>query len=181
MYKVAFDTVSATIDPGVTPSELGRVLRAYAEDLAEDVVKTIAAQDNLVGENKGQLEPHGVLGGMVFAMVARASYYSRLKWFESLEWEKMSCMLRGLLPAPAADKKGPLDGRRVFDKIVEPKAFDEQYGLLPAQPDDKSRVRGADPFAALPMFVAEFREEVAQQRGYRMPTASDHQEGTNSG
>ena len=85
LYKVAFDAVSAAIDLGVSPSELESVLRAYVGDLSEEVVKTITAKDNLVGEDKGQLEPHGVIGGMVFAMVTWASYYSRLRWFESLD------------------------------------------------------------------------------------------------
>ena len=125
LYRIVFDTVSTAMDLGVTPSELESVLRAYVEDLAEDVVETIAAQGNLVGEDKGQLVPRGVIGGMVFAIVTRVSYYSRLKWLESLDWEKMSFMLRGLLPAPAPDKRGPLDARRGFDEIVEPKAFDE--------------------------------------------------------
>ena len=105
LYKVVFDTVSNAMDLGVTPAELGSVLRAYVEDPAADVVKTISAQDNLVGENEGQLEPRGVIGGMVFAMATRASYISRLKWFESLDWDKMSCMLRGPLPASSADKR----------------------------------------------------------------------------
>ena len=39
---------------------------------------------------------------------------------------------------------------------------------------------GGNPFAALPMFEGEFREEVAQQRGYRMLVASDYEEGANS-
>ena len=65
--------------------ELESVLRAYAGDLAEDVVQTIAAQGNLVGEDEGKLVPRGVIGGMVFAMVTRASYYSRLRWFGPLD------------------------------------------------------------------------------------------------
>ena len=81
-------------------------------------------------------------------------------------------MLRGLLPSTAAAKKGPLGARRGFDKIVEAKAFDEQYGMLPVQPDDKSRVWGVNSFAVLPMCGGLFRENVAQQCGFRMPSAS---------
>ena len=93
----------------------------------------------------------------------------------------MSRMLCGLIPASSADRKGPLDARRGFDKIVEAKAFDEQYGMLPVQPDDKSRVWGANSFAVSPMFGGQFSEKVAQQRGFRMPAASFQEKGNHSG
>ena len=86
-------------------------------------------------------------------------------------------MLRGLPPASSADKKGPPGARRGFDKIVEVEAFDEQYGMLPAQPDDKSRVWGVNSFAVLPMFGGQFSENVAQQCGFRMPAASFQEKG----
>ena len=75
--------------------------------------------------------------------------------------------------APSEGKVRPDDEQRV--------RFDEQFGQLPAQPDDMSRVSGVNSFAALPMFEGDFREEVAQQCGYRMPAAPDYEGGTNSG
>ena len=164
-----------------SPSELESVLRAYVEDLSEEVAKVITPQDELVGGDKGQLEPHGVIGGMVFAMVTRASYYPRLTWFESLDWEKVSCALRGLPPSVAADRKGPLDSPRGFEKIAEAKALDSLHGLLLAQPGDKSRVWGANSFALLPTFGGMFSENVAQQSGLRMPAASFQEKGNHSG
>ena len=59
--------------------------------------------------------------------------------------------------------------------------FDEQYSTIPVQADDKSRVRGANWFAASPTLEGELRGEVAQQCGYRMPKASDCEEDATSG
>ena len=95
--QMAPDTVSQTIDLGAPPVELERALRAYVEDIAPPVVLTITGRDELVGES-GQLKPYGVIAGTVFARVARASYSARLSWFQSLDWWKGSCVLRGLAP-----------------------------------------------------------------------------------
>ena len=75
-------------------------------------------------------------------MGARASYYARLTWFQSLGWSKVSCMLRGLLPSVQVDKKGPMDTRPEFEKIAQHDAFEAQHAPLPVQPDEKSRVWG---------------------------------------
>ena len=117
--KIAFDTVSQTIDLGVTPAELGGVLSAYVEDIPPHVVETIAKRVEAVGETE-QLHPYGVIAGVVFAMDTRASYGARLDWFQSLYWSKVSCVLRGLLPNAQEDKKFPMDARRGFEKIAQP-------------------------------------------------------------
>ena len=114
-------------------------------------------------------------------MATRASYYSRLEWFQSLDWEKMSCVSRGLPPASAADKKGLLGARRGFDKIVEAKAFDDQYSMLPVQPDDRSRVWGVNSLAVSPAFGGLFRENAPQQFGFCTPAASSQEKGNHSG
>ena len=110
------------------------------EDIPPPVAPTIAQRDELVGE-AGQLEQRGVIAGLVFAMVTRASYGARLKWFQSLDWWKTSCMLRGLAPNARADKKFPTGTRRGFEKIAEHEAFERLRGLLPIQPDG-SRAHG---------------------------------------
>ena len=97
-YQVVFRTAAESMDLGVEPDELQHVLQAYVQDLSPEVVTVIASKDELVGDSKGHLVPYGVIGGMVFAMVTRASYYSRLRWFQSLDWNKLSSMMRGLLP-----------------------------------------------------------------------------------
>ena len=71
--------------------------------------------------------------------------------------------------------------RRGFEKIVQPKAFDAQHGHLPVQPDDKSRVWGIHSFATLPKFGGVFREDVAQQCGFRTPASPSLAKGARSG
>ena len=118
---------------------------------------------------------------MASAMVTRASCGARLNWFQSSGWWEVSCMLRGLAPNAQEEKKFPIDTRRGFEKIVEPKAPDSLHGLLPAQPDDESRVRGVNSFAVFPMFGGAFREDVAQRYGFRMPVSSRREKGAHSG
>ena len=118
---------------------------------------------------------------MVFAMVTRASYGARLGRPQFLDWSKASCLLRGLSPNVRDDKKFPMDTRRGFEKIAQPEAFDTQRALLPVQPDDKCRVWRVNSFATSPMFGGVFREDAAQQCGFRAPVSSSQEEGTRSG
>ena len=90
-------------------------------------------------------------------------------------------MLRGLLPSAQEDKKCPMDTRRGFEKVAQHEAFDEQYAHPPVQPGDKSRVWGVNSFALLPMFGGAFREDVAQQRGFRTPVPPSREKRTRSG
>ena len=53
--------------------------------------------------------------------------------------------------------------------------------MLPVQPDDKSREWGVSSCAVLPMFGGLFRENAAQQRGFRMPALSFQETGNRSG
>ena len=141
---------------------------------------TIAQRTDLVGE-AGQLEPRGVIAGILVAMVTRASYSARLRWFQSLDWWKVSCMLRGFAPNLQDDRKSPMDTRRGSERIVERDTFERLHGLLPAQPGDKFRVWGANSFVASPMFGSTFREDVAQHCGFRTLASSSQAKGTHSG
>ena len=152
VYQMAFDAVSETIDLGATPWELESDLRAYAGDIPPPVAPTIAQRDELVGE-KGQLGSRGVIAGMVFAIVRRASYGARLKWFQSLSWWEVSCRLRGLAPDAQEDKKFPMGTYRGFEKVAEHEVCERLRGLLPIQPGDKSRACGVTSSAAFPVFV----------------------------
>ena len=178
---MAFHTATESMDLGVSSAELQCIMRAHVEDLPPEVVKVIASRQELVDDAKGQLVPYGVIGGMVFAMVTRASYYARKTWYEALDWSKLSSMLRGLLPQGGPDKKVKTNPRRGFDTIVDAKNFEVQHGLVPVQPDDHSRVWGVNSFAVLPMFGRAFSEEAAQQPGFRMPAASFQEMGNHSG
>ena len=104
---MAFRAAAESMDLWVTPGELQSVLQSYVEDLPASVVKVIASKEDLVDDSKGCLAPYGAIGGMVFAMVTRASYYSRLTWFQSLDWNKMSSMLRGLPRVLTKTRKVP--------------------------------------------------------------------------
>ena len=180
-FEMAFRTATQSMDLGVSSEELQRILWSYVQNLPPEVVKVIASKKDLVDDEKGQLVPYGVIGGMVFAMVTRASYYARKTWYEALDWNKLSSMLRGLLPQVGGDKKAKANPRRGFDTIVDAKAFDVQHALVPVQPDDQSRVWGVNSFAVLPMFGRAFSEDAAQQSGFRMPAASFQEKGNHSG
>ena len=179
-YKLALDTVSQTIDLGASPAELGRVLHAYVEDIPTHVVETITSRKELVGED-GQVHPYDVIAGRVFPMVTRASYGSRLEWFQSSDWSKVSCILRGFLPSVREDKEGPMDTRRGFEEIAQREAFEVRFAHLPVQPDDKFRVWGGDSFALLLTFGSVFREDVAQQCGFGTPVSSGREKRTRPG
>ena len=85
-----------------------------------------------------------------------------------------------MAPCPQENKSGPTS-RPASDAIANKDCFDDQYGHLPVQPDDKSRVWGANSFAALPTFKGKLRADVAQLRGRRLPTVSNMEECANSG
>ena len=78
------------------------------------------------------LQPLGVIAGMVNAMVTRASFSARLSWFQSLDWLRVSRMLRGPAPMAPADKSAgePVAG---LEKAVNPESFVEPSGEMPVQ------------------------------------------------
>ena len=119
---------------------------------------------------------------MVFAMVTRASFGARLNWPQSLDWCKLSRIMRGLAPCEQEEgEKSAQGARRGFEKIVQEQAPDDLRGMLPVQPGDKSRVWGVNSFATLPMFGGVFREDAAQKCGFRTPVSSRRGVGTHSG
>ena len=107
-------------------------------DIPPSVVRVIAARPELTGPS-GTLEPSEVSAGLACAMVTRASYSARLKWIQSLDWWKVSCMLRGLEPGDQ-DVKAGQKARPGSDALVNRGSFDEQYGSIPVQADHKSCV-----------------------------------------
>ena len=164
---------------GVSPAELGAPLRAYVDANPPSVDAAGGMRSELVGPF-GALETLGVVAGVVFAMVTRPSYDARLKWFQKLDWWRVSCLLRGLAPRGPGGKSVQ-KSRPGFVEITNKDCFDEQYGRPPVQPYDKSRLWEVTSFAALPTFEGKFRADAAQQCGFRMPTLSDYEKGTNSG
>ena len=121
--------VSAFMSRGVTSVEFCGLLRACVNDVPALAIRVIGDRQELVGVSGG-LQPLGVISGMVFAMVARASYSARTTWFEFLDWLRVSRMLCGLVPTHPADKSAG-DAVSGFEKVVLPAAFDDQSGRCP--------------------------------------------------
>ena len=69
---MAFGTASSTLNLGASSLELEALLRAYVDGILEFVVTIIGQRADLACQ-AGRLEPIGVLAGMGFAMVTRAS------------------------------------------------------------------------------------------------------------
>ena len=137
------ETASSTVNLGASPMKLESLLRAYVDDIPESVVSIIAQRDELAGPS-GRFEPLGAVEGMAPATVTRASHGARLKWRQFLDWRKDSCLLRALPPS-SKEAKSPVKGRFGFDGLVGRDAFQRLRGLIPAQPDDKSRVWRVNP------------------------------------
>ena len=130
--------------------ELGALLRLWF---------VIGSRSEPVGPT-GALEPWGVTAGKAFAMVTRSSYFARLRWFQKLDWWRVSCMLRGL-DSRHQENKSVQRSRPGFVEIADKshsglrravRCFGGQYSHIPVQPGGKSCVCGANSFAALPMF-----------------------------
>ena len=117
---MALQTALSTLNLGASSLELESLLRAYVDNVPESVVSIIVQRGELVGP-AGRLEPIGVIAGMVFATVIRASYGARLKRFQSLCVRvgclRASCMLRVLAPS-SKEAKSPLKGRIGFDDLA---------------------------------------------------------------
>ena len=144
----AFQTASSALNWGASSLELEAPLRAYVNDIPESVASIIGQREELVGP-PGRLEPIGVLAGMVIAMVTRASYVARLKWFRALDWWEVSRMLRGLAPS-FKEAKALFKGRIGSDGHVDKDAFERVRGLIPVQPGENYRAWGVNSFAVLP-------------------------------
>ena len=80
-------------------------------------------------------------------------------------------MLRALSPS-SNGAKSPLRGRIGFGALAGKDAFEFLRGLIPVQPDGESRAWGVNSFAVLPMSGGVFREDVAQECGYRVLASS---------
>ena len=111
----------------------------------------------------------GVPSGRIFAAVTRALFTARARLFQSLDWGRASRLLRWFHPAPpplkVSDEKSP----NGLEAVVNEKMFDREYGLVPAQPDDKSRVWGVNSIAQSSSFGGTASEAAPQHSGYRLP------------
>ena len=76
--------------------EVGSLLRAYVAEIPDAVIREIDVRPELLGYAGPQaVGPSGVLSRMIFEAVTRASYTACLTWFQSLDWDRASRLLRG--------------------------------------------------------------------------------------
>ena len=81
--------------------EMGSLARAYVVEIPDAVIRAMDLRPAMLGHpGPGVVGPLGILSGMVFFAVTRASYTVRVKWFESIDWSRMSRVSRGLASAP---------------------------------------------------------------------------------
>ena len=90
---MAFATLASFVDLGANAQELGELPRASVDDIPPSAAAAAIAE-----RDEGTLEPLGVIAGMVFAAITRASYGARLKWFQALGWWRVSRILRDMFP-----------------------------------------------------------------------------------
>ena len=83
----AFETTLRVTPSPVLADEVERMLLAYVDEIPVSVIRALCALPDLLNlSGQSALEPLGVVPGLVFAAVTRASYAARLRWFESLDW-----------------------------------------------------------------------------------------------
>ena len=127
-----FKTAAPFVKLGVSADELGALLRSFLGDSPPSAAPVIGVRPELL-DPSGALERLGVIAGMVFAMVTRASSSARLKWRQRLGWWRFSCLPRGTVPRDQEDKS-VRKSRPGCVEVAEKDCFDEQYGHLPVRP-----------------------------------------------
>ena len=122
-----------------TAEEMGNLSRAHEVEIPGAVIRSIG-MPALVHGGPGVVEPLGVLPGMIFAAVTRASYAARARWFQPIDWSRMFRLSRGLSPAPPAWKVSDEKSPRGLEAVVKAEVFDTQHRIAPAQPGGQNRV-----------------------------------------
>ena len=119
------------------------------------------------------LVPLGVMsaGRDVRRPVTRASWASRPKWLEPLDWERVLRVLLRRHAAPPVVKDLHQRGALHLEQTVNSSEFDKANGRIPPQPDGKTQAWGVNSSARLLAHGGVFSEDAAQQAGYCMPSA----------
>ena len=80
--------------------DLGSASRQFVADLPKSASEAMCSVPAWVaGAGPDVLDPLVVISGMVFAVMAYASWSVRLTWFESVSWERTARLLAGSSPA----------------------------------------------------------------------------------
>ena len=97
----------------------------------ESVVAKLRIEEGLLSDDvKQALALDGILPGVVFAPVSRASCGACTLRLNSLKWEKALRVFQGTVPTGR--------GTRDFEPVANHKVFDAQIGGQLLQPDGKS-------------------------------------------
>ena len=95
-------------------------------------------------EGRDVLDPLGVLSGLIFAAVTRASWGECVKCLNSANWSRVARILSGRAAAPLPEKVRAGPGLSNLGKIVNPDLYGLARGNLPAQTDGNSRLRAVN-------------------------------------
>ena len=135
---VALETTLRAMPSSVSADVLERLLRAYVDEIPDSGIRAIWTRAELLNlSGQTALEPLGVVSGMVLAAITRASYAARLRWFQSLGWNCVSRLLRGLSPAPPCAEVLNEQSPPGLVPAVNDKASDVRHGNSPAQSGDR--------------------------------------------
>ena len=123
--RVTLEAALKVIPCLASAEEMGSLMRAYVVEVPGALIRAIGLRPALLGRaGPGVVGPLGVLSGMSFASVARASYSSRVMRFRDIHWNRLSRVLRGFPPAPpplgVSDEKSP----KGLEAVVDNEAFE---------------------------------------------------------
>ena len=107
--------------------------------------------------------PRGILSGMVFAAVTRASELC------GLEWSRLTGVFRGFSPVPTQEKEPSEGAQPVRNEVVNEKAFGVVRNKLAYQPDGAPITWGVDSYAELAVRPGPENARVGDHMGRRMP------------
>ena len=72
-------------------------------EIPDAVIRAIVMPPEVLGRaGPGVVESLGVLPGVIFAVVTRASYTARTKWYQSIVCSRMSRLFGRIVPGAAA-------------------------------------------------------------------------------
>ena len=84
---------------GLPAGDLIGLVKDNVRDSPLSVLRPICEEVGLLQDQDGHaVAPYGVLVGMVFASVSRASYGKRKAWLQSLDWGQIHRVFGDLVP-----------------------------------------------------------------------------------
>lgn len=128
--RVASETTLEVIPYPASAGTMDSLLRAFVVEIPHLVNRATGMRPASLGHTgPGVAEPLVVLSGVILASVTPASYTVRVKWFLSIDWSRMSRLLRGWSPAPPPLKVSDERSPESLEAFVNRKALEAQHGL----------------------------------------------------